>query len=180
MLDHPEGLPQQPYTVYGCWEQTRERFEGVYQAGSPRAAENLAQMDAADKGGTLWIARVVAGQVAPVDTYTAYVDPQDARNADIGYLEPDTPDFADGDPEWTVFGFAVPKRTKDAAVPYTAERYGDVVNATSPGAAEDVARDRLADKGGDLWVVTVLAGRIPAVDTYATFADPDVRPRTTS
>ncbi len=172
---HPEGLPRQPYSVYGCWAQTRERFAEVYQASSPRAAEALAQLDAGDKGGTLWIARVVAGEVVPADTYTAFVDPQDPRNAEADGLVPDTPDFADGDPEWTVFGIAVPERTRDEAVPYTGERYGDVVSATSAGAAEDVARDRLADRGGVLLVCTVLPGRVLAADTYAVFVDPDVK-----
>lgn len=179
MITHPEGLPQQPFSVIGCWGDG-ERYAAVYSAPSARGAEDIAQMDARDKGGTLWVARVVAGQAEPADNYTAYIDPADSRNADVDGLEEDVPDFAAGDPEWTVIGLAVPKGTPlgDPHIGVTGERYADVVNATSAGAAEDVARSRLADKGGDLWVCTVLPGRVRAVDSYATFADPDAKPRT--
>lgn len=167
----------QAFSVYGCWAETRERFAEVYDATSARTAEDMAQMDAQEKCGTLWVCRVVAGKVVPADTYTAFTDPQDPRNADADGLTPDIPDFTAGDPEWTVFGIAVPEGTSDAAVPYTGERYGDIVSATSAGAAEDVARDRIADKSGQLRVCTVLAGRVPAADSYAWFVGPDVRPR---
>lgn len=165
----------QPYSVYGCWDD-RERFAGVFEATSPRAAEDMAQMDARAKGGTLWVARVVAGEVAPVDKYTAFVDPLDDRNQDAEGLEPDMPEMLGANPDWTVFGLAVPRGTADEDIWRTAERYGDIVAAASPGAAEDVARSRLADKKGELWVCTVLAGAVRAVDSYATFADPDVLP----
>jgi hypothetical protein len=162
-----------PYSVYGCWGD-RERFAEVYQAVSPRAAEDQAQAAAREKGGTLWVCRVVEGEVPTADRYTAFVDPDDDRNQDRDDLEPDMPGL-DGDPEWTVFGIAVPLRTEDGCVGWAGERYGDVLAATSAGAAEDVARARLADKGGELWVCAVLAGRVRAVDTYAPFVDPDVR-----
>jgi hypothetical protein len=132
-------------------------------------------MDAQEKGGTLWVCRVVAGEVAPADVYTMFVDPADPRNLDSGDLVPDMPDLVAGDPDWTVFGIAVPRGTPDDRVAWTGERYGDVLAATSAGAAEDVARSRLADKDGDLWVCAVLAGQVTAVDTYAVFVDPDVR-----
>lgn len=176
MTVHPEGLPQQPYSVFGCWAD-QERYAAFYLAPSPRAAEDMAQMAARDAGGTLLVARVVSGQADPADTYTAFVDPGDTRNADVPGLIPDVPDFTAGDPEWTVFGIAVPEGTspEDPAIGRTGERYGDVVNATSAGAAEDVARSRIADKGGELWVCSVLAGRVLAVDSYALFVDPDVK-----
>ncbi len=164
----------QPYSVYGCWDD-RERFAGAYQATSPRAAEDTAQMDARDMSGTLWVCRVVAGEVPGADKYTAFVDPMDDRNADAEGLEPDMPNL-DGVSDWTVFGLVTSPGTPDGEVWRAAERYGDLVAATSPGAAEDVARSRVADKGGELWVCTVLAGTARAADTYATFADPDVRP----
>jgi hypothetical protein len=166
----------QPYSVCGCWAETRERFAEVYRATSARAAEDLAQLDAADKGGTLWVCRVVPGEIAPADRYTAFVDPADPRNTGRDDLEADMPAL-DGDPEWTVFGIAVPAGCHGSVVGWTGERYGDVINATSAGAAEDVARSRLADKDGELWVCTVLAGRVAAADTYATFVDPDVKTR---
>jgi len=164
----------QPYSVYGCWAETCERFAEVYQATSPRAAEDQAQADAEEKGGTLWVCRVVLGEIAPADGYTAFVDPDDPRNLDAEGLIPDMPAL-EGDPDWTVFGIAVPRGTPDGLVWRTGERYGDVLAATSAGAAEDVARSRLADKDGDLWVCTVLAGQVAAADTYAVFVDPDVR-----
>ena len=178
MTGHPEGLPAQQWSVYGCWAQTGERFAEAYYAPSPRGAEDLAQMDAVSRGGTLLVTRVVAGVIRPADTYTVFVDPADPRNQDVAGLAPDTPDYAGGDPEWTVFGIAAPAGATLGGpdIGVTGERYGDVINATSPGAAEDVARSRIADQGGQLWVVTVLPGRVTAADTYATFTDPDVQP----
>lgn len=165
----------QPFSVYGCWPETRERYAEVYRATSPRAAEDMAQTGARQKGEPLWVCRVVMGEVATADRYTAFVDPDDDRNLDAEGLVPDMPSL-EGDPEWTVFGIAVPRGTADADVWRTGERYGDIIAATSAGAAEDVARSRLADKGGALWVCTVLAEAVAACDTYATFVDPDVRP----
>jgi hypothetical protein len=161
------------WTVYGFWAETRERFGEFYRATSARAAEDMAQMTALEKGGTLLVCRVVAGEVPSADRYTAFVDPQDPRNEECDDLEPDVPDVTAGDPEWTVFGIAVPAGGRPVPVE-RGERYGDVVNAASPLAAEDVARSRLADRDGELLVCAVLAGRVAAVDTYATFADPDV------
>lgn len=163
----------QPYSVYGCWDD-RERFAGAFEAGSPRGAENRAQLDAGDKGGTLWVCRVVVGEVPGADKYTAFVDPDDDRNLDAEGLEPDMPNL-DGASDWTVFGIVLTRGTPDDEVWRAGERYGDLVTATSPRAAEDVARSRLADRGGELWVCTVLAGAVRAADTYAAFVDPDVR-----
>jgi hypothetical protein len=168
----------QDWTVFGFWAETRERSGEFYQATSARAAEDLAQMDALEKGGTLLVCRVVAGLVPAADRYTAFVDPADPRNDDCDNLEPDVPDLTAGDPEWTVFGIAVPAGRRPVDIARTGERYGDVVNATSPLAAEDVARARLADRDGELLVCTVLAGRIAAADTYASFTDPDMKART--
>jgi hypothetical protein len=164
------------YSVYGYWAETGERWFETYQATSPRSAEDLAAMDAAEKGGTLRVARVVEGEHRPVDLYTAFVDPADPHNDGIPELVPDVPDITAGDPEWTVFGLAAPAGTVlgDPDVALKGERYGDVVNAASPLAAEDVARDRVLERGGVLFVCTVLAGRVAACDTYAVFADPDV------
>jgi hypothetical protein len=134
-------------------------------------------MEANERGGVLRVARVVEGVRPPADRYTAYVDPQDPRNDVRDDLEPDVPDYTRGDPEWTVFGLAAPAgmRLDDPAMAWKGERYGDVVNAASPLAAEDVARDRIREKGGVLLVCATLDGREAACDTYAVFADPDVR-----
>lgn len=162
------------YSLYGFWAETRERFAEVYRAPSPRAAEDLAQMGANEKGGTLIVARLVEGEVAPVDKYTLFVDPNDPQNLDADSLEADMP-CLDGDPEWTVFGVAIPAGGRPFDIS-RGERYGDVINATSALVAEDVARDRLKEKNGELLVCTVLEGRVAACDTYATFVNPDVQP----
>jgi hypothetical protein len=161
------------YSLYGFWAETRERFAEVYRAPSPRAAEDLAQMGANEKGGTLIVARLVAGEVAPVDNYTLFVDPYDPQNLDVEGLEMAMDDL-EGDPEWTVFGVAIPAGGRPFDI-QRGERYGDVINATNALAAEDVARDRLKDKDGELLVCTVLAGRVAACDTYAAFVNPDMK-----
>jgi hypothetical protein len=167
--------PMQQFSVAGAWRETRERFLQVYNAATPRGAEDLAQLEAHEKGGTLWVCRVVPGDVKAADLYTAFIDPNDPRNDGRDDLVPDTPDLVAGDPEWTVYGIALPPGIRAGDVPRLGERYGDVLNATSAGAAEDVARARLADKGGELWVCCVLPGRVAAVDTYASFVDPEVK-----
>jgi hypothetical protein len=177
VTQYPEGLPQQPYTVVGCWAQTRARYASLYRAVTTRAAEDQAQMDAQPGHGTLWVCRVVPGEHDPADRYTAFVDPYDPRNADIKDLVRDTPVLGELDPDWTVLGIAAPPGTPDHAMLYTGERYGDIVPAASALAAEDVARDRLRDQGGVLMVCAVLRGQVPAADTYATFVNPDVTPR---
>ena len=164
------------FSVAGAWQRTAERWLQTYQAATARTAEGLAQLQAADENDVLLVCRVLPGDVKAADRYTAFVDPDDPRNGDRTDLEPDVP-CLDGDPEWTVFGIAAPRGTVlgDPGLPRIGERYGDVINATSAGAAEDVARSRLADKDGALFVCCVLAGRVAAADTYATFVDPDVR-----
>jgi hypothetical protein len=163
----------QPYTVIGFWLQTRERFADFYDATTPRLAEGLAQLHARDVNGTLLVAHVVDGHVQTADRYTLYLDPADERNLDAEGLEMDFP--GTGDPDWTVLGIAVTPGTPDSDIWRRGERYGDIIAATSPGAAEDVARDRLREKGGELLVCAVLAGRVQPADNYATFADPDVQ-----
>jgi hypothetical protein len=169
-------MAMQEYTVFGFWAETRERFGSFYRATSPRAAEDMAQMEALEKGGTLLVCRVVAGEISAADLYTLFVDPADPRNDDSEDVEPDVAGFIDE--EWTVFGIAIPAGLRPSAIASEGERYGDVLNATSPLAAEDVARSRLADQGGELLVCTVLAGRVTAADTYATFVNPEIKART--
>ncbi|MDB4873541.1 MAG: hypothetical protein JWL97_4545 [Gemmatimonadales bacterium] len=172
---HPEGLPVQWWSVVGCWAHTGERHAEMYEAVSARAAEDQAQMDARDAGGPLWVAGVVAGQIVPVDLYTAFVDPADPRNDGCEGL---TPDFAALElTTYTVLGIARDPSDRRAYEQLVGERYADTVPAISPGAAEDVARSRLADKGGELWVVCVLEGVHRRADTYATFVDPEVAAR---
>lgn len=174
-------MPVPAWSVYGCWPDTRERFAEVFYADSARAAEDQAQVLAREQGWrSLWVCRVVAGEVPAADGYTAYLDPEDPRNLDRDDLVPDMPELLGADPDWTVLGIALPASAPMAAftdrgMSCTGERYGDVVPASSPGAAEDVARSRVADKGGQLLVCAVLAGRHAGADTYAAFVGPDVR-----
>lgn len=172
------SLSLRPFTVFGYWVQTSERWCDTFQAAGPRNAEDQAQMGAADLGGTLRVCRVAEGDLAAADKYTAYLDPADPRNEGRDDLEPDMPDSTLGlDPYWTVFGLAVPEGCLPGSpeILLRGERYGDVVSAPSAGAAEDVARDRLHDRHGNLLVCAVVPGRVVAADAYATFADPDVR-----
>jgi hypothetical protein len=57
--------------------------------------------------------------------------------------------------------------------PETRERYVEHVTAVSPRQAEDLAQLTARDKGGGLWVCGVFEGQLTALDTYATFVDPD-------
>lgn len=170
----------EPFTVFGYWAETLERWCDTYTSATARGAEDQAQLHASEVGGTLRVARVVIGNVWPADKYTAYLDPNDLRNLERDNLEPDMPDFTkDSDPYWTVFGLAVPKGflPNSPEIALRGERYGDIVSISSPGAAEDVARDRLqeANPGSHLLVCTVLAGQFTGADAYAVFCNPDVK-----
>ena len=55
--------------------------------------------------------------------------------------------------------------------------YAEHVRAASPRQAEDLAQMTARDKGGELWVCGVFEGQVNAVDTYATFVDPDMTTR---
>jgi len=167
------------YSVFGCWAQTSERFAEIYEASTAAHAEQLAVAQGKMQGGTLWVCRLFPGRQEPVDTYTLFTDPRDDRNAGAEDLELDTPDFLRDSPDWLVIGFAVPKGMGigHPEFGHTAERHAEHMYAPSPLTAEDAARDMLAEKGADLIVCSVLEGCPAAADTYATFADPDVRSR---
>lgn len=169
------------YSLFGAWADSQERFAEVYDVApmSPSMAESQAQAMAKREGGTLWVCRIFSGRQEPKDTYTLFTDPRDPRNADAD-VELDTPDFTRDSPGWEVIGFAVPKGMAmlHPEFGHTAERHAELIYAPSPLIAEDAARDRLAEKGADFIVCTVLDadGLPPAADTYATFADPDRKP----
>lgn len=165
------------YSVFGAWAETSERWGSVIDAPSSRNAERVFQLMAKEEGGTLWVCRAFSGRQEPKDTYTVFTDPRDPRNADIEEIELDTGDFLRDDPDWLVIGFAVPKGMTLAHPEFgrTAERHAEHVYAPSPLQAEEAATDFLEAKGADFIVCSVLEGRPPAADTYATFADPDVK-----
>jgi len=57
--------------------------------------------------------------------------------------------------------------------PETEERFAQPYAAQTPRQAEEFAQMEAKEKGGVLWVCGVFDGQVRAVDTYATFVDPD-------
>lgn len=168
------------YSLFGAWAESQERFAQAYDEGLPGDIERGARNKGREQGGTLWVCRLFPGRQEPRDTYTRFTDPRDPGNADAD-VELDTEDFTRDNPAWMVCGFAVPKGMTmlHPEFGHTAERHAELVYAPSPLIAEDAASGRLAQKGADFIVCTVLDADDlpPAADTYATFADPDIRPR---
>lgn len=58
--------------------------------------------------------------------------------------------------------------------PETKERFADHIAAQTPRQAEEFAQMKAQEKGGVLWICGVFDGKVNAVDTYATFVDPDM------
>lgn len=83
---------------------------------------------------------------------------------------------------FTVNGFIPdPTRRIDEESLDNAERYQWQGEATTPRMAEDLARAEVADLGREkgfdhvrLYVTSVFEGRVPNVDSYARFIDPDI------
>jgi hypothetical protein len=163
------------FSVYGYWPHSTERWGEVFQATSARAAEDLAQMYARDRGAALRVAGVFEGVIASVDRYTLYVDPRDVRNLDAEGLDPDVPGLRNE--TWTVLGLI--ESLKDRRWnEHTGggQRFCDHVLADSPLSAEDVAQDKARGEGGRLLVCAVFDGTRQRADAlYAKFANPDVR-----
>lgn len=64
------------WTVNGVWPETQERFCEYYQALTARVAEDLAQLDAREKHGELWVTGVFSGKQHAADAeYATFVDP---------------------------------------------------------------------------------------------------------
>lgn len=63
------------WTVCGVWPATRERWNDHYQALTPRLAEDLARLDAKQRGGELWVTNVFPGRLQAADDYATFVDP---------------------------------------------------------------------------------------------------------
>lgn len=161
------------FSVYGYWPHTMERWGEVFQATSARAAEDLAQMYAADQGAALRVAGVFEGIVPSVDRYTLYVDPRDVRNLDAEGLEVDTLELEAV--TWTVLGLIEDPGDRRWNERTGGQRFCDQILADSPLSAEDVAQDKARGEGGRLLVCAVFAGAKQRADAlYATFANPDV------
>jgi len=162
------------FSVYGYWPHTQERWGEVFQATSARAAEDLAQMYAADQGAVLRVAGVFEGIHASADRYSLYVDPRDVRNLDTEDLEPDVPGLEVV--TWTVLGLIEDPHDSRWNEKTGGQRYCDRVMADSPLAAEDVAVDKVRGEDGRLLVCAVFTGRVQRADAlYAKFSIPDVQ-----
>jgi hypothetical protein len=65
------------------WPARKERWSGHYQCDLPRIAEDLAQLDARDKGGELWVSNVFPGRLQAADTYARFVDADVFAESDL-------------------------------------------------------------------------------------------------
>ena len=166
-------MQERSFSVYGYWPHSGERWGEVFQATSARAAEDLAQMYAAEQGAVLRVASVFEGVVASVDRYTLYVDPRDVRNLDEEDLEPDV--FELETAAWTVIGLVEDLHDRRWNERTGGQRFCDQILADSPLSAEDVAVDKAHDEGGRLLVCAVFAGARQRADAlYARFANVDI------
>lgn len=165
---------ERDFSVYGWWPHFGERWGEVYQATSARAAEDLAQMYAAEQGATLRVAGVFEGVLPSVDRYTLFVDPRDVRNLDEDGLEPNVPGLVVED--WTVLGLIEAEHDRRWNERTGGQRFCDHVMADSPLSAEDVAQDKVRGEGGRLLVCAVFAGKRQRADAlYAKFSDVNVQ-----
>lgn len=161
------------FSVYGYWAHTTERWGDVFNATSARAAEDLAQMYAAEQGAGLRVAGVFEGVLPSVDRYTKYVDARDVRNDDDEEIELDVPGLEVV--AWTVLGLVEDPHDRRWNERTGGQRFCDHVLADSPLAAEDVAIDRARGEGGRLLVCAVFDGKVQRADAlYAKFSNVNV------
>lgn len=69
-------ITEEWWTVVGFWHESWERWAGHYDCISAQVAEDLAQMDAKDEGGTLAVVAVFEGKLMPADKYATWIDPE--------------------------------------------------------------------------------------------------------
>jgi hypothetical protein len=167
-------MPERDFSVYGWWPHSQERWGEVFQATSARAAEDLAQMYAAEQGAVLRVAGVFEGVLPSVDRYTLFVDPRDVRNLDSDEVEPCVPELEVT--TWTVLGLIEDLHDRRWNERTGGQRFCDHVMADSALSAEDVAADKVGGEGGRLLVCAVFAGQVQRADAlYAKFSNPDVQ-----
>lgn len=163
---------ERDFSVYGYWPHSQERWGDAFQATSARAAEDLAQMYAAEVGATFRPAGVFEGIHASVDRYTKYVDARDVRNDDDEEVEVCVPELEVV--TWTVLGLAEDPHDRRWNEQTGGSRFCDQILADSPLAAEDVAIDKIRGEGGRLLVCAVFAGKLQRADArYAKFSNVD-------
>jgi hypothetical protein len=65
------------WTVVGFWHESWERWAGHYDTATPQMAEDLAQLEARERGLNLAVVAVFEGKLMPADgDYATYVDPE--------------------------------------------------------------------------------------------------------
>jgi hypothetical protein len=160
------------FTIIGCWPQSRERFASPIHSISPQAVETEMEMQAREMETVFYPAAVIVGDPPMDDTYTAFIDPDDAKNETVSGLVQPFPELKAI--EWTVFGIAWDPDSPRSYTESIGQRWCRTVMADSARAAEDVAQSYLQDEGGVLWVCGVLRGTWSRVDTYARFVDPEL------
>jgi hypothetical protein len=164
------GDGTRPYTVFGYWEDSDERFGEVFEASSAEHAERQMRHRSANEGGGFRAAATLRGRHAAADTYSAFTDPEDPRNLERG-LEPVIDELELT--EYTVLGLTVSTRRRDKD--WNARTGGQRVLfhelALSARIAEDVAAARVRDEGDfRLIVCTVLTGHRERAESFA-FSD---------
>lgn len=64
------------WTVNGFWHESWERWAGHYDCLTAQMAEDLAYMEAKERGLHLAVTGVFEGKIYPADEYATYVDPE--------------------------------------------------------------------------------------------------------
>jgi hypothetical protein len=162
----------QPYTVFGYWEDSGERFGEVFEAESAEHAERLMERRSQEEGGGFRAAATLRGRHDAADSYTAFVDPEDERNLERG-LEPAVDELELT--EYTVLGLTLSTRRRDKD--WNERTGGQRVLfhelALSARIAEDVAAARVGDEEHfRLVVCAVLTGYRERAEAHP-FADLD-------
>lgn len=76
-----EDITEEWWTVVGFWHESWERWAGHYDCLTPQMAEDLAQMEAKERGLNLAVVGVFEGKLMPADgDYATYVD-YDAKDS---------------------------------------------------------------------------------------------------
>ncbi len=63
------------WTIIGVWPESKERFTLHVQADTAREAEDLAQWQASQQAGVLWVVGVFEDKINNADGYAKFVDP---------------------------------------------------------------------------------------------------------
>lgn len=162
----------QPFTVFGYWQDSDERYGQEFDAESAAHAERLMADQAEREGGQFRAAATLRGAHEAIDRYTAFTDPDDPRNDERDDLEPAIEELLVT--EYTVIGLVVSTKPDDKAwnEETGGQRHLSHEMALSARIAEDVAAGRVRDGGGfRLLVCGVLEGRKERAESHV-FSNP--------